>query len=81
MMVEKVTEIIIDQHCSGLVDDLRPAVLAVLVSLHQNGNLWLIPRDSGPMACLPCTEEETCALYPPGTRLALVVMAHVSRAS
>jgi hypothetical protein len=30
----------------GLGDDLRPAVLAVLVSLHGNGNLWLIPWDS-----------------------------------
>ena len=32
--------------CGGLGDDLRPAVLAVLVLLHQNGNFWLIPRDS-----------------------------------
>ena len=61
-----------------LVDDLRPAVLAVLISLHQNGILWLIPWDSTPVACLICTEEETYALRLPGARLALVVMAHVS---
>ena len=52
--------------CGGLGDDLRPVVLAVLVLLHQNGNLWLIPQDSAPVACLFCTEEETCTLCPPG---------------
>lgn len=67
--------------CSGLGDDLRPAILAVLVSLHQNGNLWLIPRDSASMACLPWNKEETCTLRPPGAHLALVVMAHVIWAS
>ena len=54
------------------------SVLAVLVLLHQNGNLWLIPWDSVPVACLLCSEEETRALRPPGARLALVVMAHIS---
>ena len=48
-----------------LGDNLRPAVLVVLVLLHQNGNLWLIRRDSAPAACLPYTEEETGALRPP----------------
>ena len=48
--------------CGGLRDDLRLVVLAVLVLLHQNGILWLIPRDSMHVACLPCTEEEIGAL-------------------
>ena len=64
-----------------MVGSVMTSVLAVLVLLHQNGNLWLIPRDSAPVACLPCTKEETCALHPPGARLALVVMAHINRAS
>ena len=54
------------------------SLLAVLVSLHQNGNLWLIPWDSAPVACLLCIEEETCALRLPGACLALVIMAHAS---
>ena len=40
------------------------SVLAVLVLLPQKGNLWLIPQDSVPTACLLCTKKETGTLRP-----------------
>ena len=53
----------------GLGDDLRPAVLVVLVLLHGNGNLWLIPRDSAPVlaSLAPKWKLLSCAHWrPPG---------------
>ena len=51
----------------GLHDDLHLAVLLVLVWLHQNGNLCLMPRYSAAALAPLCTKEETrtlCALAP-----------------
>jgi hypothetical protein len=64
----------------GLGDDLRPAVLAVLVLLHGNGNLWPIPWDSA-SALAPLHQRGNCYSAHAGARLALVVMAHVIRTS
>jgi hypothetical protein len=53
----------------GLGDDLRPAVLAVLVSFHRNGNLWLIPWDSvsARASFAPKRKLPLCARWrPPG---------------
>jgi hypothetical protein len=48
----------------GLGDDLRPAVLAVLVLLHENGNLWLIPRDSTPALASLAPKRKPVVLRP-----------------
>ena len=59
----------------GLGDDLCPAVLVVLVLLHGNGNLWLISRDSAPTLAPIAPNRKL--VHSAGTRLALVVMAHI----
>jgi hypothetical protein len=48
----------------GLGDDLRLAVLAVLVSLHKNGNLWAIPRDPVPALASLAPKRKPASLRP-----------------
>ena len=64
----------------AVVGSVMTSVLAVLVLLHQNGNLWLIPQESAHVASSLAPRGNRYSA-PAGARLALVVMAHVTGTS